>query len=242
MEGEEELGHPFRYDLTLLSKKGDLVLADLLGQLVTVELDFPDLTPTPNDTTRYFNGYVTRFSRQGVSNDYHVYSATVRPWLWLLSQTSTCRVFQNKTVPQIIKEVFRAHGLTDFHESLTGDYAPREFVVQYRETDFNFVCRLMEHEGIYYYFTHEAKKHTLVLADAYGAHQKVPGYEKVPYIKPATMQGALPPLIDGWQIGNQTRSGTVVLKDFNFQTPKANLRGSRSAPNPHQESDVEDYA
>jgi type VI secretion system secreted protein VgrG len=242
MEGEEELGHPFRYDLTLLSKKGDLVLADLLGQLVTVELDFPDLTPTPNDTTRYFNGYVTRFSRQGVSNDYHVYSATVRPWLWLLSQTSTCRVFQNKTVPQIIKEVFRAHGLTDFHESLTGDYAPREFVVQYRETDFNFVCRLMEHEGIYYYFTHEAKKHTLVLADAYGAHQKVPGYEKVPYIKPATMQGALPPLIDGWQIGNQTRSGTVVLKDFNFQTPKANLRVSRSAPNPHQESDFEDYA
>jgi type VI secretion system secreted protein VgrG len=241
MEGEEELGQPFRYYLTLLSKNGDLVLADLLGQRVTVELQVPESNVASDVKPRYFDGFVTRFSRQGAKGSYYVYSATVRPWLWLLSQTSTCRIFENKTVPQIIKEVFRANGLTDFGDSLTGDYSTREFVVQYRETDFNFVSRLMEHEGIYYYFTHEANKHTMVLADGSGAHQKVPGYEKIPYLPPGHVNLALPEFIDGWQVGKQIRPGAVVLKDFNFETPKAQLRVSRSAPNPHENAKFEDY-
>ena len=242
MEGEEALGHPFRYELTLLSEDGDLVLSDLLGQVVTVELSLRDTTPTPNDGVRFFNGYVTRFSRQGVDRNYHVYSATVRPWLWLLSQPSNCRIFQNKTVPDIIKEVFRAHGLTDFQESLTGDYSPHEFVVQYRETDLNFVSRLLEDEGIYYFFTHQADKHTLVLADSYGAHQKVNGFEEVPYLRPGNMQQSLPDHIDDWETSLRIQPGTVVLNDFNFKTPKANLLAKRSAPNSHEKADFEDYA
>jgi type VI secretion system secreted protein VgrG len=241
MEGEEELGRPFRYDLSLRSEDGDLVLSDLLGQVVTVELDLPETAPTPTDGIRYFNGYVTRFSRQGVHRNYHVYSATIRPWLWLLSQPSNCRIFQNKTVPEIIKEVFRAHGLTDFQESLTGDYSPREFVVQYRETDFNFVSRLMEGHGIYYFFTHQADKHTLVLADSYGAHNKVTGYEEVPYFRPGSMQQSLPDHIDDWEDVQQIQPGTVALNDFNFETPKTNLLVTRSAPNSHEKADFERY-
>jgi type VI secretion system secreted protein VgrG len=241
MEGEEELGRPFKYDLLLLSESGDLVLSDLLGQVVTVELDLPFTPATPNDGVRYFNGYVTRFSRQGVHRDYHVYSATVRPWLWLLSQPSNCRIFQNKTIPDIIKEVFRGHGLTDFQESLTGDYSPRDYVVQYRETDFNFVSRLMEGHGIYYFFTHQSDKHTLVLADSYGAHQKVNGYEEVPYVRPGSLQQSLPDHIDDWESGQQIEPGTVVLNDFNFETPKANLLVTRSAPNSHEKADFERY-
>jgi type VI secretion system secreted protein VgrG len=241
MEGQEALGRPFKYDLTLLSEDGDLVLSDLLGQVVTVELDLPQTTPTPNDGIRYFNGYVTRFSRQGVHRNYHVYSATIRPWLWLLSQPSNCRIFQNKTVPEIIKEVFRAHGLTDFQESLTGDYSSREFVVQYRETDFNFVSRLMESQGIYYFFTHQADKHTLVLADSYGAHSKVPGYEEVPYFRPGSMQQSLPDHISDWEDSQEIQPGTVVLNDFNFETPKTDLLVNRSSPNPHEKADFERY-
>ena len=241
MEAEEELGRPFKYDLTLLSESGDLVLADLLGQLVTVELDLPDTTATPNDGIRYFNGYVTRFSRQGAHRQFHVYSATVRPWLWLLGQTSNCRIFQDKSIPDIIKEVFRGHGLTDFKESLTGDYSPRDFVVQYRETDFNFVSRLIEHEGIYYFFTHESSKHTLVLADSFSAHDKVNGYEKVPYVRPGSVQQALPDHLDDWGISQQIEPGTVTLNDFNFETPKLNLLSKRSVPNPHEKADFEDY-
>jgi type VI secretion system secreted protein VgrG len=241
MEGEEELGRPFKYDLLLLSESGDLVLSDLLGQVVTVELDLLDATLTPNDGVRFFNGYVTRFSRQGLHRSYHVYSATVRPWLWLLSQPSNCRIFQNKTIPDIIKEVFRGHGLTDFQESLTGDYSPRDYVVQYRETDFNFVSRLMEGHGIYYFFTHQSDKHTLVLADSCGAHQKVNGYEEVPYIHPGSLQQSLPDHIDDWESGQQIEPGTVVLNDFNFETPKANLLIRHSAPNSHEKADFERY-
>ena len=241
MQGEDELGQPFKYDLLLLSEDGDLVLSDLLGQVVTVELDLPETTPTPNDGVRYFNGYVTRFSRHGVDRNYHVYYATIRPWLWLLSKASNSRIFQNKTVPEIIKEVFRAHGLTDFQESLTGDYSSREFVVQYRETDLNFVSRLMESQGIYYFFTHEAQKHTLVLADSGSAHDTVNGYEEVPYFRPGSVQQSLPDHFDDWEDAQQIQPGTVVLNDFNFQTPKANLLVSRSAPNSHEKADFERY-
>jgi type VI secretion system secreted protein VgrG len=241
MEGEEELGRPFKYDLTLLSERGDLVLSDLLGQVVTVELDLPDTTATPNDGIRYFNGYVTRFSRQGAHGQFHVYSATVHPWLWLLGRATNCRIFQEKTVPEIIKEVFRSHGLTDFEESLTEDYASREFVVQYNETDLNFVSRLMEAEGIYYYFTHQADKHLLVLADSYSAHEQVSGYEEVPYIRPGSQQQALPDHLDDWEVAQQMEPGTVFLNDFNFETPKANLLTKRSAPNPHERADFEHY-
>ena len=88
------------------------------------------------------------------------------PWLWFLTRTSDCRIFQEKTVPDIIKEIFRDHGFTDFEERLSGSYRTWVYCVQYRETDFNFVSRLMEQEGIYYYFKHENGKHTLVLADS----------------------------------------------------------------------------
>ncbi len=88
------------------------------------------------------------------------------PWLWFLTRTADCRIFQTMTVPDIIKQVFRDQGFTDFKDSLSGTYTAWENCVQYRETDFNFVSRLMEHEGIYYFFTHENGKHTLVLADS----------------------------------------------------------------------------
>lgn len=241
MEGEEALGQPFRYDLTLLSKSSDLVLSDFLGKVVTVELNLQDTNAAPNDRVRFFNGYITRFSHLGAHRNYHLYSATVRPWIWLLSQPTNCRIFQNKTVPEIIKTVFRSHGLTDLKECLTGEYQNHEFITQYRETDLNFVSRLMEDEGIYYFFTHHADKHTLVLADSYGAHTKVNGYQEVPYIRPGSMQSVLPDHFVGWENARQILPGTVVMKDFNFQNPKANLLVTRSEPNPHPMAEFEHY-
>jgi type VI secretion system secreted protein VgrG len=242
MAGEEYLGRLFKYELTLLSKDGNLVLSDLLGHPVTVELDLPVATLAPNAGVRFFSGYVTSFSRQGVSGNYHVYSATVRPWLWLLSQSSNCRIFpEGRTIPEIIKSVFEAYEFANVKDSLIADYPPREFVVQYTETDFNFVSRLMEEHGIYYFFTHEAGKHTLVLADHQGAHTEVAGYESVPFLRPGSMQQALPDHIDDWETGKQIQPGTVVLKDFNFKNPKADLLVRRSAPNPHEMAKFEHY-
>ena len=149
MTATEELGRLFQFELDLLSMDPKIKFEKLLGQNVTIRLELP------KDKTRYFNGFVSRFSQEGTLDDFNAYSITVHPWLWFLTRTADCRIFQKKKVPDIIKEVFRDHGFTDFEEALSGSYRSWEYCVQYRETDFNFVSRLMEQEGIYYYFKHE---------------------------------------------------------------------------------------
>ena len=169
MSAREEMSRLFEYQLDLLSEKDDINLDDILGKNVTIKLALPD------DKTRYFNGYVTRFSQGGMDGRYHRYVATVRPWLWFLTRTSDCRIFQEMKVPDIIKAVFTDHPSADFKLELTGTYRKWAYCVQYRETDFNFVSRLMEQEGISYYFRHTDGKDTLVLTDSTSKHTPVLG-------------------------------------------------------------------
>ena len=146
MHAREEMGRLSEIQLDLLSPKKDINLDYILGKNVTVKVALPD------DSTRYFNGFVTRFSAGGrTSGRYHQYFAVVRPWLWFLTRTSDCRIFQDMTVPDIIKKVFGDEPTADFKFDLTGKYRKWVYCVQYRETDFNFVSRLMEEEGISYY-------------------------------------------------------------------------------------------
>ena len=109
---------------------------------------------------------------------------TVRSWLWFLTRTADCRIFQEKTVPDIIKEVFADHPMAVFEDGLTGDVRQREYCVQYRETDFDFVSRLMEEEGIYYYFEHSDGKHTLKLVDSDSGHKKLENKASIAYHPP----------------------------------------------------------
>src|SRR5207248_63572 len=120
--------------------------------------------------TRYFNGIVRRFSQGPSTTAFASYRAEIVPWLWLLTQTADCRIFQKKSIPDIIQQVFKDLGFTDFKLDLRRKFEPREYCVQYRETDFNFVSRLMEQYGIFYYFEHASGKHTLVLGDSPSAH------------------------------------------------------------------------
>ena len=172
MSATEQLGRLFEFRLELLSEDEHIIPTDLLGQAMTVRLDLPE------DQKRFFNGFVSHFANIGNFGRYAVYQAVLRPWFWFLTRTADCRIFQDKTVPDIIKEVFREHGFTDFEEALIETYPEHKYRVQYRETDFNFVSRLMEEEGMYYYFKHEDGKHILVLSDAYSAHSPIPGYER----------------------------------------------------------------
>ena len=174
MSGEERLGELFEYQLELLSEKDAIDPNKLLGEPLTVHLQLED------GSKRHFNGYVTRFGQYGTKGVFACYRATVRPWLWFLTRAGNCRIFQQKTVPDIVKQVFRDQGFSNFKERLTGTYSSREYCVQYRESDFHFVSRLLEEEGIYYYFLHENGKHDLVLSDSVSAHDKFPGYEKIP--------------------------------------------------------------
>ena len=169
----EQLGRLFSMELELSSEDPALDFGAVVGGNATIRLELDD------NATRFFNGFVSRFVQtEADSKSGGRYRATLVPWLWFLTRTADCRIFQNKTVPDIIKQVFRDHG---FHRlqglAFRVHYGPWENCVQYRETDFNFVSRLMEHEGIYYFFTHENGKHTLVLADGISAHKPVPGYD-----------------------------------------------------------------
>lgn len=233
LDGYEELGRLFEYRLELLSPKEDLDLDKLLGKDLTVELDLP------SGETRYFHGFVTEFSQTGRRGDYATYAAVVHPWLWFLTRNSDCRIFQEKTVPEIIEEVFEDRGFTDFELSLQATYRIWEYCVQYRETDFNFVSRLMEQEGIYYYYKHEDGKHTVVLSDAYSAHSPLTGYDRIPYFPPS--QSARDEHIHDWHLSKSVRSGACAIGAFHFIKPGAKLLAESKIPHSHDHADFEIY-
>ena len=233
MTATETLGRLFQFEIDLLSMDPNIPFDKLLGQNVTVQLELPQ------DETRYFNGFVSRFSQEGSVDDFNAYSMTVHPWLWFLTRTADCRIFQKKKVPDIIKEVFRDHGFTDFEEALSGSYRTWEYCVQYRETDFNFVSRLMEQEGIYYYFKHESNRHVLVLSDSVSSHDPFPGYERIPYFPPDEHLRREKHHIHEWTISQEVQPGVYALNDYDFENPKANLQVKSAIPRDHAQSKME---
>jgi type VI secretion system secreted protein VgrG len=233
MTARESLGRLFEIELELLSSVEDVKIEDVLGQNMTVRLEIQD------GSDRYLNGFCSEFSQSGRLGRYAVYQAILRPWLWFLTRTADCRIFQEVTVPDIIKEVFREHGFSDFEESLSNSYRTWEYCVQYRETDFNFVSRLMEQEGIYYFFKHEDGKHMLVLADSYSAHDLIPAYEKVPYYPPSENVEREEDCITDWYLRKTVKTGNYVLESFDFKKPKAELVANSSISRKHARADFE---
>lgn len=236
MHGTEQLGQNFLYELELLSEQSTIDPNRLLGERLTISLSADHGRP------RYFNGYVTRFAYQGMIEHLHHYRAEVRPWLWLLTRNANCRIFQNLSAPDIITRVFREQGFSHFETKLTGSYAQREYCVQYRESDFNFVSRLMEEEGIYYYFTHTDHEHFLVLTDAANHHAPFPGYEKIAY-HPETSNtiNALEEHIYQWTFARELQTGHYELTDYDFEKPNANLRVKAAAPEAHSHAEYERF-
>ena len=231
--GTERLGRLFQYELELLTKDADLSLDDIVGEDMTVSLELPD------DKVRYFHGHVSQFTRIDYHQDYAVFRVTLSPWFWFLTRTADCRIFQEMKVPDIIKEVFREHGFTDFEEELSGEYRQWEYCVQYRETDFNFVSRLLEQEGMYYYFKHEDGRHTLVLSDSYSAHSTFEGFDQVKYFPPSTEGIREKECIYDWSLSKSVQSGNYVYQDFNFKKPRTNLLSPASIARQHANADYE---
>ncbi|MET0065409.1 MAG: type VI secretion system tip protein TssI/VgrG [Candidatus Thiodiazotropha sp.] len=236
MEAREEQGRLFEFTVDLLSDNESIVHDDLLGKPMTVEMDMVE------GSKRYFNGYVSRFTQVGHIAFFAHYRATLRPWLWFLTRTSDCRIFQNKKVPDIIKEVFRDNGFTDFEDKLSASYREWEYCVQYRETDFNFVSRLMEQEGIYYFFTHVDGKHTLILCDGYSSHSPLEAYTEIPYL-PATESGSSrwTDYVYQWSYTKSVQPGRYAHTDYDFKKPKSDLAVNAPQPRGYTYSDLEIY-
>jgi len=229
-EALSELGET---TLTLLSERKDIRASELLGKPATLTMALRD------DGPRHLGGYVTRFSQTGFEGRHTVYQMTLRPWLWLLTRTADCRIFQEMTVPDIVKQVFDDHPVARHEFKLMRAYRPWTYCVQYRETDFNFIARLLENEGIYWYFTHDEGGHTLVLTDAASAHDCAPGCESLPFYAGS---GNTPPAleyVDTWIAQESLKPGKVVITDYDFERPSASLETQQDRARGYDLSDGE---
>jgi type VI secretion system secreted protein VgrG len=218
LTGYEAISRLFSYELNLLAFENDsIAFEDVVGEKISITLHLPDGTP------RYVSGYVSRFTQGGTDHRLFThYHAQVVPWLWFLTRQADCRIFQNMAVPDIISQVFNLFDFKDFRLSLKGTYSPLEYCVQYRETSFNFVSRLMEEYGIFYYFDHSTEgKHTMVLADQSSTLPKCPSSP----ISYDTEVGGLddPEVINNWHVGQEVRTGKYTVTDYNFTTPSTSL-------------------
>ena len=218
MTGHEQLSALFEFDVELIATTISLDLKSLLGQPLTLEIE-TSVAP------RFLNGQIVKcvlVGRENNSSDYFVYRATVRPSMWYLTQTTDNKIFQDKTVPDVLREVLGEYGFPVEYK-LLNTYRNWEYCVQYQESDFDFVSRLMEHEGIYYWFRHENGQHTLVICDDISAHSDMPGYMAVPYIDGHRHLGANREYVSGWHVQAQIIPDSYATVDYDFRKPRVSL-------------------
>jgi len=234
MSGTETMSRLFEYELEMASEDSSIKIPDILGKNVTITMDMGD------GAERHFNGVVSHFSQSGSSGRFTRYQASVKPWLWFLTRTADCRIFQEMTVPDIIKQVLQEHGYSgDLEDKMTGSYRTWTYCVQYRESDFNYLSRLMEQEGIYYYFSHDKGSHKLVLADSYSGHSTVSNYAEIPFY--ADPQGATRERdhISEWRVFQELQPTNYVLTDYDFERPKTDLETRSQVSRQHDKADFE---
>jgi type VI secretion system secreted protein VgrG len=235
--GHDAIGRLFEFELELLRPEelGSVNSSELMGHDMTVTI------ASTTGLTRHINGAVVEFKHTGMVNRFYRYRATLRPWLWFLTLNANCRIFQEKTVPDIIKAVFADYTFADVEYHLEETYTALSYCVQYRESDFNFVSRLMEHEGIFYYFKHLSGKHTLVITDSGSNYQQIDGYQTIPYFPPGNIANRERDHIHEWLSSQQVSAGKYEHNDFNFETPSADLTAKSQKLGAHSINNMEVY-
>jgi|SRR5579872_1101162 len=214
-DGTEAISSLFRYEVDVVTDAAHPIAFDaVLGSEVTVNV-------TDGQTTRQFSGMCDRISES--SGDALTYRLELVPKLALLAMTQDSRIFQDQSVPAILQSVLASHGI-DFQLALTGQYEPRNYCVQYRESDFNFISRLMEEEGIYYFFTHGPSGHRMIVGDSSGSS---PALQVPANFLPAVQRPDAEGLF-AWQKTQELRPAKVTLFDFNFQLPDEHLEATSS--------------
>lgn len=223
MRGTVELGRIPRYDVTLLSRLADIDLPKLLGKRARVVLQLA------GSGERNFSGYVVRFQQTGIRGRYHVYQACIRPWLWLLTRRANCRIFQRKTVEQIVKTILAdsAYANLELGEIVWKlnyrKHPERDYCVQYRETDFNFVSRLLEDEGIYFWFQRKGDKERLVFTDDAASHAAAQGCERLPFGQTRDDAPDTECIAD-WNTHFEIQTASWALTDYDFEHPSRPLQ------------------
>lgn len=218
LRGEERLSGLFHFFLELVSEEKSLDFSKIVGKSATISIKVSD------SVTRHINGIVGRFVQGGSDARFTTYFVELHPWLWLMTMSADCRIYQNKSVKDIVTALFTELGFTDYSDKTTGTYAALEYCVQYNETAFAFVSRLLESAGIFYFFEHADGKHTLILGDDSTAFADCPGAATVDY----GIYGNTPVQnsVVACTIEEMVIPGKFAVDDFGFETPSTDLMGS----------------
>lgn len=231
---QEAISENFEVTIDALSEEEDVNFDTAIGRACLVTLN------THKDAKRYFNGILVAAQWTGIREGLYSYRLVLRPWLWLLSHTADCRFFQEMTAPDIIRKVFNEAGFSDFQFKTTQNYPKMEYCVQYRETDFSFVSRLMEEHGLYYFYKHSEDKHILVIADAMSGHDPVPD-ASLPFIPLTGAYARDREHIQQWTSERRFRSGKFVVNDYDFEKPSAALKAERQGSESYEKAKMEVY-
>ena len=222
--GQESISELFQFDLDLVSADADVDSSQIVNRPARIEID-------RDGNVAVLHGIVSRFEQRDQGPEFVNYHAVLVPRLYALELTRQCRVFLDKNVKSIIDEVLQEDGLssgTDYELKLTQTYAVREYVVQYQESDLNFIRRLMEHEGIFFFFEHGDKQEKLVIADSMDAHQPVSGESSIPF-RDARAVSAGGEAVGALTFRQQVMPRKVILKDYNYRKPSLEIKGTADA-------------
>ncbi len=202
-------------------------LAEIVGRKITVKVQKGEET---GDDWRDFVGTCVEAQFVGVHEGYGFYALEIRPWIWFLTRTTGCRIFQELNAIDIIKKIFSEKGFSDYQIKVNRTPEKRVYCVQYNETDYDFICRLMEEEGIYFFSTVEGGKDMLVLADNIGAHEPVKDYATIDFALREEGYRRTRDHVYEWRGTEGVTSGKVTLRDYNFEKPKADMTVAKALP------------
>lgn len=215
---EQGLSSPGWCELELVCPRHDLDAGALIGKagvLTLFDVDHPS----------FIHGEIAAASQGAVGKRFTTYHVTLRPKLWQLEFRSGLRIFQDQSVPDIVRTVLKDAGISgqDVRFELTGTYAPRSYCVQYRESDFAFVHRLLAEEGLFYCVEHSVERHVLVIGDNRSSFKPIAGNNVLPFAPAVGMVSSEQSVVE-FQLQAQLASGAVMLRDFNFEKPAQQLQ------------------
>lgn len=219
--GTEAISKLYEFDISLYADDPDIDLKEVLKNPVQLTVQ------KEGEVLRVFHGILSRFEQLHEYSGHIYFRAILVPRLWISDQYLENQLFLDKSIPEIIEEVLKQTGLTsnDYEIKLTGNYAPWEYICQYNETDFNFISRWMEREGIYYYFEQGDDTEKLVIADAATAHEDIPSGESIRYSPPDSLAPSTMEQVREFTCHQHLLPQKIILKDYNYRKPSLDLKG-----------------
>lgn len=232
MEGREYLGRLPEYrietvsNVDMLGQNEDIDFTKVLGTTATLKLELPG--DSKDKEKRFFHGYVTRMIRGERKGRHERFTVIMRPWLYFLTRNKTSRIFQGEDIKQILEKVFKDYKGAQHEFRLANTYPKLDYCVQYNETDFDFVSRLLEEAGICYFFEHEEEKHTMVMCDDMAKHKRKAVEKAITWSNALQSDSS----VMNWISSNELRSVKTVLFDHDYLDSATKIESTQPAKDP----------